>query len=121
MAGGSKLQFEYAEHFHPPDENSNFVPLNILVDDTDYDCTCGYGTNLFIPESPREYNVAIGHVCSILLEQEFVAQEDKDVILAVMLRELGNVFGIKHQLDPRFAYVTLNKQRVEEQYFRMLC
>ena len=74
MAGGSKLEFEFVEHFHPPDANSDFVPLNIFVDETDYDFTCGIGTKLYIPESPRAHNVSIGRACSILFQQEEVAQ-----------------------------------------------
>ena len=96
MAGGSKLEFEFLESYEPSDEHSIFVPLNILVNETDYDYSCGYCTILYIPESPRAHNVSIGHVCSILFQEKVVEQQDKDTILAVILRVLGNVIGIKH-------------------------
>ena len=91
------------------------------MNETDYDYTCGYGTNLYIPESSRAHNVAIGHVCNILIQEKDVEQQDKDTILAVLLRVLGNVIGIKHQLDTRIAKVTLDTEQVEHHYFTMLC
>ena len=38
-----------------------------------------------------------------------------------MLRVLGSVLGIKQQLDPRIAGVTLDRQLVEDQFFKILC
>ena len=72
MAGGSNLEFEFFESYQPSDELTNFVALNILVNETDYDYSCGYCTNLYIPESAEAHNVSIGHVCSILFREKVV-------------------------------------------------
>ena len=63
LTGRSHFEFSFVTEFKLSASQETTVCLNILVDPTPYNYTCGIGQNIYRVKSMREHNIALGSPC----------------------------------------------------------